>query len=239
MRPTLRGWFFLGLIGLNACVDSASNSAQGSTGGASGESASGEIPIVVATDASVPYQFGGNAYGVIGGAFLAKANFGSETVVLDTTQEHAICLKGTVDRVPTPADGSHPPYSDYWGIELGFNLNQAEDGAKNPWTVPANVTGFWFSVEGKAVPPMRLKATPTGKDPALEQDSCALVTPTSGVPTQVPFTQMYVQCWNGAVGAGTTDVSKGLMDMGLQVAAATDAVYPIDFCLTHLGVLEE
>jgi hypothetical protein len=146
-------------------------------------------------------------------------------------------LKGTVESVPTPADGSHPPYSEYWGIELGFNLNQAVAGAKNPWLVPSDVTGFWFTLEGELVPPLRLKATPTGKDPALEQDSCTLVTPVSGVPSQVLFSQMYVQCWNGPVGSGTTDISKGLLDMGLQIAAATNAVYPIDFCLTRLGVI--
>jgi hypothetical protein len=87
------------------------------------------------------------------------------------------------------------------------------------------------------IPPMRFKATPTGKDPALEQDSCALVTAASAVPTRVPFTQMYVQCWNGPTGTGATDISKGLLDVGLQVAAATNAVYPIDFCLTELGVI--
>ena len=33
---------------------------------------------------------------------------------------------------------------------------------------------------------------------------------------------MYVQCWDGPQGTGTTDVSNGLLDMGLQVAAATN-----------------
>ena len=89
--------------------------------------------------------------------------------------------------VPIPADGSHPPYSDYWGIELGFNLNQAADATKNPWTVPAGVVGFWFTVEGPTIPPIRFKTTPTGRDPALEQDSCAVVNPVSGDSTAGPF----------------------------------------------------
>src|SRR5262245_35341032 len=197
----------------------------------------GEIPIVAAAGADVPYRFGANAYGVTGGAFLAKANMGSSTVVLDTTQVGKIVLSGTVEMVPTPADGSHPPYSDYWGIELGFNLNQGADGAKNPWPVPAGVTGFWFTVEGQMIPPIRFKTTPTGKDPAQEQDSCALVYPTSAETTEVPFTEMYVQCWDGPEGTGTTDISNGLLDMGLQVAAATGVNYGIDFCLTHVGVV--
>jgi hypothetical protein len=48
---------------------------------------------------------------------------------------------------------------------------------------------------------------------------------------------MFVQCWSGPQGTGTTDISAGLLDMGLQVAAATNVEYPIDFCLTHVGVV--
>jgi len=209
----------------------------GGMGGPTPAGAPGEIPIVAAAGADVPYQFGTNAYGVAGGAFLAKANLGSSTVVLDATQVGKICLSGTVEMVPVPTDGSHPPYSDYWGIELGFNLNQGADAVKSPWTVPAGVIGFWITVEGPMIPSIRFKTTPTGKDPALEQDSCALVRPTDGQAADVPFTEMYVQCWDGPEGTGTTDISNGLLDMGLQVAATTGADYPIDFCLTHVGVV--
>jgi hypothetical protein len=223
-----RGLIVSGLLSLGACGNSATPTDTRSPG---------EIPIVAAPGAVVPYQLGSNPYGVAGGAFLAKANLGSSTVVLDATQVSNICLKGTVEKVPIPADGSHPPYSDYWGIELGLNLNQGADATKNPWTVPANVVGFWFTVEGSAIPPIRFKATPTGRDPAQEQDSCALVTPVSGVPTQVLFTNMYVQCWDGPQGTGTTDITPGLLDMGFQVAASTDVEYPIDFCVTQIGVI--
>jgi hypothetical protein len=223
------------LASLGGCVSSGMHGSSGGAG--SGGGVSGQIPIVAAAGADVPYQLGTNPYGVTGGAFLAKANLGSETVAIDTTQTGKICLSGTVTKVPVPADGSHPPYSDYWGIELGFNLNQAADGTKNPWTVPSGVSGFWFTAEGTAIPPMRLKTTPTGRDPAQEQDSCALVAPTTDLPTQVLFTDMYVQCWDGPQGTGTTDISVGLLDMGLQVAASTDVEYPIDFCLTQVGVI--
>ena len=218
----------LGALALGAC---------GSTSNHPPPPPTGEIPIVAAAGADVPYQFGGNSYGVVGGAFLAKANMGSSTVVLDPAPVGKICLQGTVEEVPTPADGSHPPYSDWWGIELGFNLNQGADGTKNPWTVPSGVTGFWFTVEGPTIPPIRFKTTPTGKDPAQEQDSCALVNPISADRTDVLYTDMYVQCWDGPQGTGVTDVSNGLVDMGLQVAAATGVAYPIDFCVTHVGVV--
>jgi len=224
-----------GLLALG--VGASEGCGGGGMGGATPAGAPGEIPIVAAAGADVPYQFGTNAYGVAGGAFLAKANLGSSTVVLDATQVGKICLSGTVEMVPVPTDGSHPPYSDYWGIELGFNLNQGADAVKSPWTVPAGVIGFWITVEGPMIPSIRFKTTPTGKDPALEQDSCALVRPTDGQAADVPFTEMYVQCWDGPEGTGTTDISNGLLDMGLQVAATTGADYPIDFCLTHVGVV--
>jgi len=237
-RVVFAGLAFTVLAAIGGCVSTApertpGNGAMGGTGGAG----SGEIPIVAATSADVPYQFGANPYGVVGGAFLARASMGSSTVVLDTTQVGKICLNGTVEMVPVPADGSHPPYSTYWGIELGFNLNQGADGTKSPWMLPAGVVGLWFTADGPTIPPIRFKATPTGRDPALEQDSCALVSPTSGDRTEVLFANMYVQCWDGPQGTGTTDTSSGLLDMGLQVAAATGVAFPIDFCLTHVGVV--
>jgi hypothetical protein len=234
-RPAFDGRIISALAALGACLSSGCVDGMGKAA----VRPTGEIPIVAAAGADVPYQLGANAYGVAGGAFLARANLGSSTVVLDTTQVGKICLQGTVEMVPTPADGSHPPYSDYWGIELGFNLNQGLDAVKNPWLVPAGVTGFWFTVEGAAIPPIRFKTTPTGKDPALEQDSCALVNPPSGQPTDLLFTNMYVQCWDGPQGTGATDVGNGLLDMGLQVAAATGVEYPIDFCVTHVGVVTD
>jgi hypothetical protein len=208
-----------------------------------------QIPIVAAGNGDAPYQLGANMYGLAGSAFFAKAPFGSESVVLDKTQGDKICLQGTVEVVPTPPDGAHPPYSSYWGIDLGFDLNDvlpadaaADSGAtavKSPWPVPANVVGFWFTVEGSKIPPLRFKVTPTGKDPAAEQDSCALVSPTSGVPVSVLFTRMYVQCWDAPTGTAPNDVSKGLLDASLQVAADTSPPKPVDFCLTGFGVITQ
>lgn len=254
------------VLTLSACssaatpnTDSAGGAApSGSLGGSAGTGAAagttnvvdassagappGEIPIVAGTGADVPYQLGMNPDGIHGGAFFARSPMGASSVVIDKTQLGKICLTGTVEVVPTPPDGSHPPYSTYWGIDLGFNLNQsatADPTVKTPWIVPPGVVGFWFTVEGATIPPIRFKTTPTGKDPAQEQDSCALVTASSGVPNQVLFRDMYVQCWDGPQGTGRTDLSMGLVDVGLQVAAATEAAFPLDFCLTGFGVIGE
>lgn len=230
----------LGLVGW-ALVALSSGCGSGDKTTSTPNVASDEIPIVKVTSADVPYRLGSNSFGISGAAFLARANLGSSSVELASDTDGKICLKGTVEKVPTPADGSHPPYSDYWGIELGFNLNEAANSegtaTKMPWLVPSDISGFWFTLEGPMVPALRFKATPTGRDPALEQDSCALLTPVSGTRSDVQFTDMYVQCWNGPQGTAPTDISPGLLDIGLQVAAATNAEYPLDFCLTHLGVI--
>jgi hypothetical protein len=235
-------------LALAACSSKATPNAD--SGGASGSDEAGssagavpgQIPIIAGSSADVPYQLGTNPYGIQGAAFFSRAPMGSDSVVIDKTEDGKICLQGTVEMVPTPADGSHPPYSTYWGIELGFNLNQgpgSDPTVKTPWLVPAGVVGFWFTVEGTTIPTLRFKTTPTGKDPAQEQDSCALVSPSSGVDNQVLFTDMYVQCWDGPQGTGTTDVSMGLLDVGLQVAAAVETPFPVDFCLTGFGVITE
>ena len=101
---------FSALLALGGCGTSGSDHSSGNsaTGGAGGMTnvIAGELPIIVAAGADVPYQFGDNPYGVTGGAFLAKAPMGSDTVVLDTTQSGKICLSGMVEAVPTPADGT-------------------------------------------------------------------------------------------------------------------------------------
>ncbi|HZU82690.1 MAG TPA: hypothetical protein VE987_07230 [Polyangiaceae bacterium] len=221
--------------------DGGAPSSGGATDGAADADAAvaGAIPIVAGGSPAVPYQFGPNPYGITGAAFFAKSNFGSETVTLDTTQMGKICVKGTVAMVPTPADGGHPPYSDWWGFDVGFNLNQGGDASKTPWIVPSNVVGFWFTVEGATIPDIRFKTTPTGKDPSLEQDSCAVVSATSGVPNQEPFVNLYVQCWDGPQGTGPTDISMGLLDVSLQVAADTDSSHDVDFCWTGFGVITD
>lgn len=143
--------------------------------------------------------------------------------------------------MPSGGDGSHPPYSSYWGVDQGFDLNDvaSPDGGaslKSPWTVPAGVVGFWFELEGAVIPPLRFKTTPTGKDPAQEQDWCAVIDASAGRHA-VPFTQMYVQCWDGPMGTAPTDISPGLLDVGFQVAAVTDGPIDVDFCVTAFGVL--
>jgi len=98
-----------------------------------------------------------NSVALPGGAFLAEANKGADTVTLDVTKIGRVYVRGTVDMVPTPADGTQR----LLGIGLGFNLKQGTDSVKNPWPVPSGVTGLWYTVEGAAILQLRLKTPPT------------------------------------------------------------------------------
>jgi len=64
----------------------------------------------------VPYAIGENPYGIRGGAFLARSALGNTIEIADTPGE--ICISGLLEEVP---NGN---YGQYWGVEIGFNLNQ-------------------------------------------------------------------------------------------------------------------
>src|SRR5262245_25986235 len=109
----------------------------------------------------VPYAIGPNAYGISGGGFLARSTMGNTVTV--GADPGKICISGSLEEVPLNPDG-HGNYGPYWGIEFGFNLNQAPaEGAAapsaagaagapamdvaQPWH-PGNVVGFSFVIEG-------------------------------------------------------------------------------------------
>jgi len=104
----------------------------GSGGGTSaGSAGSGGMPSVanvilgepldlIAGTGLVPYAIGPNIYGIRGGGFLARAAQGNTITVGD--EPGKICIAGTLAEVP----GGN--YSQYWGVEFGFNLNQGTPG---------------------------------------------------------------------------------------------------------------
>lgn len=104
--------------------------AGGSSGGAGGASTLrlGEPLQLVAGTGEVPYAIGPNPYGIRGGGFLARAAMGNTITV--GNQPDAICISGTLAEVPQGTAG--PNYGQYWGVELGFNLNQGVPGDAPP-----------------------------------------------------------------------------------------------------------
>jgi hypothetical protein len=202
---------------------------SGQPGGGNPNAKLGDVINFVAGTGDVPYALGDNAYGMIGNAFLSRSALGNSSLVIGT-DPGKICIQGTVDAVPAPLDGSHPPYSSYWGIEIGFDLNQGM-----AW-MPGNVLGFAFTIEGTVMSPMRFMALPFGLDPTAEASAkCLPMNPQSGVAQQVQFAQLTQFCWSS--GNPVIDTSNGLANFGLQIAADTGAAIPFDWCLKDLRPL--
>jgi len=117
--------------------------AAGSGGAAGGAPASpapalnlGEPLQLIAGTGDVPYAIGPNPYGIRGGGFLARSASGNTVTVRN--EPNQICISGSLEEVP------NGDYGGYWGVEIGFNLNQGEgsappalDAAGNPVVDPS------------------------------------------------------------------------------------------------------
>lgn len=125
-----------GQVGLAGTGGAGGGAVAGSGGSAAGTGGSGggvarELNLggplqLVAGTGEVPYAIGDNPYGIRGGAFLARSALGNTIEVGDTPGE--ICISGVLEEVP---NGN---YGQYWGVEIGFNLNQL------PATTPGAAT---------------------------------------------------------------------------------------------------
>lgn len=97
---------------------------SGTTGGSPAQAGSagqrqfneGEVLTFIAGSGEVPYAIGENPYGVQGGAFLVRSEAGN--VITIRNEPGTICIQGSLEEVP------NGDYSHYWGVEIGFNLNQ-------------------------------------------------------------------------------------------------------------------
>jgi hypothetical protein len=117
-----------GNVGTGGSSAASGSGSGGTTGGGSGASATGgsgggsagytigDVIEFVPGEGDVPYALGENPYGLRGGAFLARAPNGNDITVAD--EPGKICITGSLQEVP------NGDYTGYWGVEVGFNLNQ-------------------------------------------------------------------------------------------------------------------
>jgi hypothetical protein len=276
----------LGVLGIAGCTGKSSNEGQGSAGKASGGSSGsgatgggatggtagggagsggaggsagaslrrGDVIPFVPGSGEVPYALGENPYGLRGGGFLTRSALGNTIAIGD--EEGQVCITGNLEEVP------NGDYANYWGVEVGFNLNQTspDDGAAGaagadgaagaagvdgaggnggdvaePW-MPGSVVGFSFVIEGPTIDLIRFKALPSGYDPALESSVfCKTVMATSGEPNDVPFAQMIQYCWNAT---GTPlPLAAGLANISWQLPADVGVTRPFDWCVKDLRPL--
>jgi hypothetical protein len=141
-------------------VAPAGGASSGPTASAgSGGAAPGGAPAVrlgealdfVAGTGEVPYAIGDNAYGIRGGAFRARSMLGN-TITVGTTPGE-ICISGNLEEVPA---GN---YGQYWGVEIGFNLNQGPVGEAltapptSAVTADAGIDAGIDAIDAGAAPP--------------------------------------------------------------------------------------
>jgi hypothetical protein len=189
------------LAGSGGTPGVAAPGGDGATGGATLDLGNGDgllfgEPLeLVAGTGTVPYAIGENAYGIRGGGFLARSALGNTVTV--GTEPGEICIQGSLEEVPLNPDG-HGDYGQYWGVEFGFNLNQAPgegveiaapappassdagaDAAADAASAtpsadvaqpwqPGRVIGFSFVFEGPTINLVRFKSLPDGYDSSLE-----------------------------------------------------------------------
>ena len=202
----------------------------------------------------VPYAIGPNAYGIRGGGFLARSAQGNTITV--GTDPGKICISGSLAEVPLNPDG-HGNYGQYWGVEFGFNLNQAPaEGAvpqpapsaggadagtapdvAQPWH-PGKVVGFSFVIEGTSINLVRFKSLPDGYDSSLESSVfCKEFNATSGTPNAALFGELSTFCWSGI--SAVLPTSGGLDNISWQLPAdvAPAGARNFDWCLKDLRPL--
>jgi len=123
----------VGVSGSGGTGGSGGVAGSSSNGGTAGSAGSSTVPVdlnlgetleLVAGTGDVPYAIGENVYGIRGGAFLARSALGNTVTVGNTPGE--ICISGNLEEVP---NGN---YGQYWGVEVGFNLNQVSPGGVTP-----------------------------------------------------------------------------------------------------------
>jgi hypothetical protein len=268
----------------SSSVVAAAGGSAGATGGAaapSGDGAAAGAPALVDTgvvsglvlgDALelvagtglVPYAIGDNPYGIRGGGFLARSAQGNTVTV--GTDPGKICISGNLEEVPLNPDG-HGNYGQYWGIEFGFNLNQApaENGlaaplppppapgdagadaaagdaavaadVAQPWH-PGKVVGFSFVIEGPTINLVRFKSLPDGFDSSLESSVfCKEIKATSGTPNNALFGELSTYCWSGI--SSVIPTARGLDNISWQLPAdvTPTGARPFDWCLKELRPL--
>jgi hypothetical protein len=207
--------------GAGAAGQGGTSAGSAGSAGAGGASVSelrlGDVLELVAGSGDIPYAIGPNPYGIVGGGFLARSAQGNTITV--GTEPGKICIQGNLEEVP---NGN---YSQYWGVEFGFNLNQAappggggngtpsDAGADastdaavagdasapaevaRPW-LSGTVIGFSYVIEGPTINLVRFKALPAGFDRSLESSVfCKTVNATSGGVEDSLFGQMRQYCW--------------------------------------------
>jgi hypothetical protein len=241
-------------VGGSSSGGTAGNSAGG-TGGAGGGGANlnrgeaAQLLDATATPTSLPFTIADAAYGIQGSSFLDRSAQGNTFEVVPGAPGE-LCVRGNLETVPAATN-----YSTHWGVDFGFNLNQATTpvgggdadagadagtpaaGALPPlaWLPPAGVIGFSFVVTGPTINLIRFRVRPFGLDPTLEASIYCKTIPAavSGQPTDVLFSEVTQQCWNPGTPQAPTAAGFDRISWNLPADVGVPP-RPFDFCIKDI-----
>lgn len=180
-----------------------------------------------------------NAVG-IQGQFFAAADSTSMIGLKSDFSGSRACLNGTaakVDMASTPCATLMftPPamdcYEQFWGAEVGLNLNQATMNG-TPVTFNASaLQGFSFEISGDVVPgPAGLRFQVEGPDGKFCNYSAVKIK--VGVNT-VLFSDLATNCWTS--GPDTAERAKSaLISIEWMIVTNASSVVPFDLCVSNV-----
>ncbi|MEY4550781.1 MAG: hypothetical protein RL685_6976 [Pseudomonadota bacterium] len=216
-------------------------------GGTGGMATAGAIPVgapgtgFVLTPVAGWVAGGTNEAGIQGSFFpLSDANNEAPQMPGTTTITPAedfsmamgapICVSGTASQVIGEA------YGQYWGGGVGFNLSDPGGmTGPTPWA-RGRVVGFSFDITGNTIPPagqFRFGAD-FYEGAAINGDSCISIA--AGANT-IMLGQIVNACWDGGAMAPPLSATAMLQSLKWQVATATAAPTPFNFCIENLRAI--
>lgn len=231
------------------------------TGGAATGGTGGGGPTVNTGDALAivngSIADGSNPYGIRGSVYTANS---ANNTIAPTFPASNICISGTVGPVLNDPTTMMPAYAEYWGIEVGINLNEgpgaggggggeagdagagdaggADAGAVTPPPAGGNVALPWdrgqvlgFTFKIDGATIPPFRFKTKPTSASTEENFCRQVpAAVSGSTVTVLFSDMISSCWQ----AGGANPAGTLDNIAWQIPADPGVSHPYDFCVSDV-----
>lgn len=229
----------------------ASSTAGGSTG-VGGASSTGGTAVIEPTTGGLSLTDGFYEEGKFHGAVWVTSDSANatRTDVPHTTLEFSdagdagipdeMCVIGFAPKIAlkaNPTSTSDYDYSEIWGADLGWNLNQdaavdgGEAGAQNPADF-SDVTSVTVNLVGATGLNMRVQLeTRDAEDKPVYY--CATL-PLTNLPSTVQLNTLKTECWKSTGNVAFDPTKDQPVSFALAIVTSATKEYPISFCVTDL-----
>lgn len=215
--------------------------AGGNTGaGGTATGGGSSVPLTGGLDVIDGFYTNGDFHGAVW--VTSDAENATRTDVAHSTitlAKDEMCVIGFAPKIAlkaTPASTSDYDYSEVWGADLGWNLNQdaavdgGEAGAQNPADF-TDVTSVTVNLEGATGLNMRVQLE-TKDSTGTSAYYCATL-PLTSMPQTIDLKTLKTSCWQ-AGGTAFNPATDKPVSFALAVVTSGTKEYPINFCVTEL-----